>query len=229
VYFFGVTCPDFCESRSNGSAVKLLFYYDVCSQWAYFADLTLDRLRAKYAGDLDVEWRIALIKDGEPIGYSAEALGWMYRRSESISGIAVTSRWIRGNDRTLYANLAVAAAAQLGHDVRRQVAEALLLRGEPLGSQAAAVAAVSQMIGVAPAELEAAMRTIEPAVRASTAEFRALPVTVVPAFLIRNAVGDTVLLSGLYEFETLDQAIAEMLRAERGYASFAAANEPMPT
>jgi predicted DsbA family dithiol-disulfide isomerase len=209
--------------------VKLLFYYDVCSQWSYFADLTLDRLREKYASDLDVEWRIAMVKDGEPIGYSAESLGWMYRRSESISGIAVTSDWIRGNDRTLYANLAVAAAERLGHDARRQVAEAILLRGEPLGSQAGAVAAVSQMIGVAPAELEASMRAVDLAVRASTKEFRALPATVVPAFLIRNAVDDTALLSGLYEFETLDQVIAEMLRAERGYASFEAANEPAAT
>jgi predicted DsbA family dithiol-disulfide isomerase len=209
--------------------VKLLFYYDVCSQWSYFADLTLDRLRAKYASDLDVEWRIAMVKDGEPIGYSAEELGRMYRRSESISGIAVTASWIRGNDRTLYANLAVAAAAQLGHDARRQVAKAMLLRGEPLGSQGGAVAAVSQMTGVAPAELEASMRAVEPAVRASTEEFRALPVTVVPAFLIRNAIGDTALFSGLYEFETLDGAIAEMLRAERGYTSFEAANEPAPT
>jgi predicted DsbA family dithiol-disulfide isomerase len=209
--------------------VKLLFYYDVCSQWSYFADLTLDRLREKYGSDLDVEWRIAMVKDGEPIGYSAESLGWMYRRSESISGIKVTSKWIHGNDRTLYANLAVAAAEQLGHDVRRQVAKALLLRGEPLGSQAGAVAAVSQMIGIAPEELEASMRAVEPAVRASTKEFRALSVAVVPAFLIRNAIDDTALLSGLYEFETLDQAIAEMLRAEREYASFEAANEPAPT
>jgi predicted DsbA family dithiol-disulfide isomerase len=208
--------------------VKLLFYYDVCSQWSYFADLTLDRMREKYKSDLGVEWRIAMVKDGEPIGYTAEALGWMYRRSESIAGIAVSSDWIRGNDRTLYANLAVAAAAQLGHDVRRQVAEAILLRGEPLGSQAGAVAAVSQMTGVAPAELEASMRAVEPAVRASTKEFRALPVTVVPAFLIRNVVDDTALFSGLYEFETLDQAIAEMLHAERGYAWFEAANEPAP-
>jgi predicted DsbA family dithiol-disulfide isomerase len=209
--------------------VKLLFYYDVCSQWSYFGDLTLDRLRGKYGSDLDVEWRIAMVKDGEPIGYSAESLGWMYRRSESITGIAVTSSWIRGNDRTLYANLAVAAAEQLGHDVRRQVAEAILLRGEPLGSQAGAIAAVSPMIGVAPTELEASMRAVEPVVRASTKEFRALPVTVVPGFLLRNAVDDTALLSGLYEFETLDQTIAEMLRAERGYASFEAANEPAPT
>jgi predicted DsbA family dithiol-disulfide isomerase len=208
--------------------VKLLFYYDVCSQWSYFGDLTLDRLCEKYGGDLDVEWRIAMVKDGEPIGYSAESLGWAYRRSESISGIAVTSNWIRGNDRTLYANLAVAAAEHLGHDVRRQIAEAILLRGEPLGSQGGAVAAVSQTTGVAPAELEASMRAVEPAVRASTKEFRALPVTVVPAFLICNAIGDTALLSGMYEFETLDQVIGEMLRAERGYASFEAANEPAP-
>ncbi|HLY03075.1 MAG TPA: DsbA family protein [Candidatus Cybelea sp.] len=208
--------------------MKLLFYYDVCSQWSYFGDLTVDRLRAKYSSDLDVEWRIAMVKDGEPIGYSAESLGRMYQRSESITGIAVTSNWIRGNDRTLYANLAVAAAAEMGHDVRRQVAEAILLRGEPLGSQSGAVATVAQMTGVAPAELEASMRAVEPAVRASTKEFRTLPVTVVPAFLIRNAIDDAALLSGLYEFETLDQAIAEMLRAERGYASFEAAAAALP-
>jgi predicted DsbA family dithiol-disulfide isomerase len=169
-----------------------------------------------------------MVKDGEPIGYTAEALGWMYRRSESVTGIAVTSRWVRGNDRTLYANLAVAAAQHLGHDARRQVAEALLLRGEPLGSKAGAVEAVSGITAVAPDALEAAMRAVEPEVRASTREFRALPVTVVPAFLIRNEIGDAALLSGLCEFETLDRVIAEMLGAERGYAAFAAANGPAP-
>lgn len=209
--------------------MKLIFYYDVCSQWSYFGDLTLDRLREKYGADLDVDWRIAMVNDGDPVGYSAEALGWMYRRSESITGIAVTSRWIQGNDRTLYANLAVAAAQHLGHDVRRQVAESILLHGEPMGSQAGAVGAVSRLIGASPVQLEAAMRIVEPEVRTSTQEFRALPVTVVPAFLIRNEIDDTALLSGLCEFETLDQVVAEMLRAQRGYAAFGAANAPVPT
>lgn len=209
--------------------MKLTFYYDVCSQWSYFGDLTLDRLSEKHGADLDVEWRIAMVKDGEAIGYTSEALGWMYRRSESITGIVVTSRWIRGNDRTLYANLAVAAARHLGHDVRRRVAEGILLRGEPMGSQTGAVGAVSGLIGVPPVQLEAAMRFVEPDVRKSTQEFRTLPVTVVPAFLIRNEIGDTALLSGLCEFETLDQVVAEMLRAERGYAAFGAANAPVPT
>jgi predicted DsbA family dithiol-disulfide isomerase len=209
--------------------MKLIFYYDVCSQWSYFGDLTLDRLRAKHGADLDVDWRIAMVKDGEAIGYTPEALGWMYRRSESITGIAVTARWIQGNDRTLYANLAVAAAHHLGHDVRRQVAEAILLHGEPMGSLTGAVAAVSRLIGVSPAALEAAMRIVEPDVRKTTQEFRALPVTVVPAFLIRNEIDDTALLSGLCEFATLDQVVAEMLRAQRGYAAFAAANAPVPT
>jgi predicted DsbA family dithiol-disulfide isomerase len=208
--------------------VKITFYYDVCSQWSYFGDLTLDRLRDKYGADLDVEWQIAMVKDGEAIGYTPEALGWMYRRSESIAGIAVTSRWIRGNDRTLYANLAVAAAQQLGHDVRRQVAEAILLRGEPMGSREGAIDAVSRMLAVSPDRLEAEMRIAEPDVRKSTQEFRGLPVTVVPTFLIRNEIGDTALLSGLYEFETLDRVVAEMLRAERKYAEFGLANAPPP-
>jgi hypothetical protein len=189
----------------------------------------LDKLREKYGADLDVSWQIALIKDGEAIGYTREALDWMYRRSESITGIAVTSRWIQGNDRTLYANLAVAAAQHLGYDVRRQVAEGILLRGEPMGSQIGAVGAVSRLIAVSPVQLEAAMRVVEPDVRKSTREFRALPVTVVPTFLIRNEIGDTALLSGLCEFETLDGVVAEMLRAERGYAAFGEANAPDPT
>jgi predicted DsbA family dithiol-disulfide isomerase len=170
-----------------------------------------------------------MVKDGEAIGYTQEALGWMYRRSESITGIAVTSGWIQGNDRTLYANLAVAAAQHLGHDVRRQVAEGILLRGEPMGSQTGAVGAISRLTGVSPGQLEAAMAAVEPDVRKSTQEFRALPVTVVPAFLIRNEIEDTALLSGLCEFETLDQVVAEMLRAQRGYAAFGAANAPVPT
>ena len=72
------------------------------------------------------------------------------------------------------------------------------------------------------------MRLVEPGVRKSTLEFRALPVAVVPAYLIRNEIGDTALLSGLCEFETLDQVVAEMLRAERGYAAFESADGPAP-
>jgi predicted DsbA family dithiol-disulfide isomerase len=208
--------------------MKLIFYYDVCSQWSYFGDLTVDRLREKHGREVEVERRIAMVKDGEPIGYSAESLGWMCRRSESISGIAVSSRWIQGNDRTLYANLVVAAAEKLGHDVRRSVAEAILLRGEPLGSRTPAVAFVSKLIGVEPEQLEETMREVESHVRATTKEFRALPIEMVPAYLVRNEIGDTALLSGLYEFETLNQVVEEMLRAERAYAEFAAANEPCP-
>ncbi len=209
--------------------MKLVFYYDVCSQWSYFGDLTLDRLRQKHGADLDVEWRIALVNDGEPVSYTEESLGWMYRRSESISGIAVTSRWIRGGNRTLFANLAVAAAAKLGHDVRRQVAEGILLRGEPLGSFERAVAFVAELIHAEPAQLERPMNDVEPDVCQTTKEFRALPVAMVPTFLIRNDIDDTALLSGFYEFETLDRVIEEMLRAQRAYAAFGAANEPIPT
>lgn len=208
--------------------MKVTLYYDVCSQWSYFGDLTLDRLREKYGTALEVEWRIAMVNDGEAVGYTSEQLEWMYRRSESITNISVTARWIRGNDRSLYANVAVAAAQRLGHDVRRQVAEAILLHGEPLGSRAGAVAAVSRLTGVPPAQLETAMGAVEPDVRRSTVEFRALPVTVVPTFLIRSEIGDTALLSGFYEFETLDQVVSEMLRAERGYAEFGVANGPVP-
>jgi hypothetical protein len=98
-----------------------------------------------------------------------------------------------------------------------------------MGSQTGAVGAVSQLIGVSPVQLEAAMRVVEPDVRKSTREFRELPVSVVPTFLIRNEIGDTALLSGLCEFETLDGVVAEMLRAERGYAAFGEANAPDPT
>jgi hypothetical protein len=98
-----------------------------------------------------------------------------------------------------------------------------------MGSQNGAVAAVSRMIGVSPAQLKEAMRVVEPDVRKSTREFRTLPVTVVPAFLIRNEIDDTALLSGLCEFETLDQVVSEMLRAQRGYATFGAANAPVPS
>ena len=43
-----------------------------------------------------------------------------------------------------------------------------------------------------------------------------------------DEIDDTALLSGLCEFETLDRVIAEMLRAERDYTAFGAANAPSP-
>ena len=86
--------------------MRLLFYYDVCSQWSYFGDLTLDRLRERYGSDLDVEWRIAMVKDGKAIGYTAESLGWMYRRSESVTGIWVGINLCRVNSSSTWARIA---------------------------------------------------------------------------------------------------------------------------
>ncbi len=60
----------------------------------------------------------------------------------------------------------------------------------------------------------------------ATAEYRSLPVNVVPCLVACNDIGDTAILSGLFKYETFERVISEMLEASKKYAEFAAANQP---
>jgi hypothetical protein len=62
---------------------------------------------------------------------------------------------------------------------------------------------------------------------ATTAEYKGLGVEMLPAFVLRNEIADTVILSGLFRYETLGACAEEMLAAADGYAAYDAAH-PQP-
>ncbi|MHB1550387.1 MAG: DsbA family oxidoreductase [Vulcanimicrobiaceae bacterium] len=211
--------------------MQITYYLDVVSQWCYFADRSLDRVRERFGERVVVGWKLALINDGRPLESPPEAMAWMYRRSQSVSGIATNAAWRRAGDSTLHVNCAVEGLRALGSDadgLRRTIARAALIDGTPIGTFDEALAVAGRASGTDRETLARAMREAEPIVRETTAEYRALPVEVVPGLLFRSSIGDAALLSGLFEYETLERVVGEMLRAEDGYAAFAAANPAMP-
>ncbi|HEY8296980.1 MAG TPA: DsbA family protein [Candidatus Baltobacteraceae bacterium] len=205
--------------------LQLTYYFDVLSQWCHFADKSLDRLRRDFGDRIAVELKIRLLNDGKPIAYTPEQLAAYYRRSKAIAGIETTAAWLHPGDSSLYANCAVEAVRSLGGDVesvRRKLSRAALRDGERVGTFDLACALAARLSGFDEQRLGAAMRETEPLLRKSTAEFYALPVEVVPTFVLRNAIGDTAILSGLFRYGALAAAAREMIDDADAYERYAA-------
>jgi predicted DsbA family dithiol-disulfide isomerase len=215
------------------AAVKMIYYMDVMSSWCTYSEPAIAEVRKRFAGDLAYEWRIAAVKDGEPTGYTQEGMAWWYERSGSMSGIKLNAAWLDSPEGTWWPNLAAEAARSLGHTddtVRLALARAALFDGRPIQRREIAEEVATRAAGISAGRLRGAMDdpSVAGRIRASTAEFRALPCTMVPTFLISNEIGDVNMLSGAYRAEHLAACI-EQLRADvRGYEAFGKAHPPPP-
>jgi predicted DsbA family dithiol-disulfide isomerase len=65
-------------------------------------------------------------------------------------------------------------------------------------------------------------------IRATTAEFSGLPGNQRPTFVIRSAIDDTAIFSGLYRPEPILSALAAMIADEDSYERFASSHPPIP-
>jgi predicted DsbA family dithiol-disulfide isomerase len=213
------------------AAVKMIYYMDVMSSWCTYSEPAIAEVRKRFGDDLAYEWRIAAVKDGEPPGYTQEAMAWWYERSGSMTGTKLNAAWIQSPEGTWWPNVAAEAARTLGKvddAVRLALARAALFDGRPIQQRAIAEEVAARAAGLSTERLRAAMDdpAVTARVRATTAEFRALPCTMVPTFLITNEIGDVNLLSGAYRAEHLGACI-EQLRADvHAYEEFEKAHPP---
>ncbi|HEY5339929.1 MAG TPA: hypothetical protein VIK27_02795, partial [Candidatus Aquilonibacter sp.] len=198
-----------------------------------FADGAVERLREKYGDDIAFDVRIAPVKDGGPLGYSPEALRWYFDRSESMTGIA-TVAWIADERATtFFANAATLAAQQLGADVdvvRRAVQSAGLLEGCQVGNAEEVGAIAAAAGGVDRARVLEGLRgeAVRAILHANIADLRALGCDLRPTFVMENAIGDRMVLSGTYRFDVLDACIGSLLDDQRAYAAFSVTHPPPP-
>jgi hypothetical protein len=51
------------------------YYLDVMSQWCMFADRAVAKLIEKYGDAVAFDYRIAPVKDGQPLGYTRRRYG----------------------------------------------------------------------------------------------------------------------------------------------------------
>lgn len=209
-----------------------VYYLDVMSQWCMFADRAVAQLLAKYRDELQVDYRIAPVKEGEPLGYNRTALQWMYRRSESISGIATVATWIEDEHTSSFAiNAACLAAIHLGADVmtvREAIQQAALHEGRLLGRKDEAIAVVATAAGLDATTLR--QRSEQPDIaaemRKNVADLRTHGADLRPTFVMESPIGDRIVLSGTWRFEVLDPCVGSLLADAKAYADFEKANPP---
>jgi predicted DsbA family dithiol-disulfide isomerase len=213
--------------------VKLTYYLDVQSSWCLVSQPALERLRREAGDRLDYDWRIAILYEKGPMGYSRETCDWYYRRTASITGTKLNADWHESSDETtVNANLAAEAARGLGvkdDRVRLAIARAAMIEGEPVATREACIDIAARAGGLDQAALGRAMD--DPAtmarIDASSREFDALGAKMRPTWVFSNDIDDFVVLSGLYGYEPAWACFQEMWHAADGVARFNAAN-PIP-
>ncbi|HXW77676.1 MAG TPA: DsbA family protein [Candidatus Eremiobacteraceae bacterium] len=213
------------------SVVSITFYLDVLSSWCLIVEDALDRVRREFGAAAHIEWRISQLRD--PLGYTREQLTWYYQRTNAVTGVMLNPVWLESAAQgTRFANLAAEAARALGvtdDRVRLALARGAMFDGEHVGRREVAVDVAARASNLDPAALDRAMddASVAERIAATSAEFKALDVAVVPAFVLRNPIGDTVHLSGVWRAEALIANVATLLRDAEGYAHFGA-DHPAP-
>jgi predicted DsbA family dithiol-disulfide isomerase len=217
--------------------VKVTYYLEVISSWCHWAEPAWAELRARYAGRVEFDWRIALMESsGLPI--SEAQCEWFYRRSGTIvrSPYRLNPGWFDPALREYLApNLVAEAARDFGCQddrVRLAIANAALRDGKRVGdwsvSVAAAVNAAPELDAVVLLE-RAQSPEIEARARESTRAFYATSASMRPAFLLENAIGDRALFSGVASTAPLVAATEALLADEVAQISYAAHHGNPPT
>jgi predicted DsbA family dithiol-disulfide isomerase len=217
---------------------QISYYLDVISSWCHWSEPTWAMLKARYSGDAEFQWKIALMDEGG-MPKSHAQLEWFYRRSGTIMGAdhAIQSGWYDPTlTEYLAPNLVTEAAIDFGVErsddrVRLAIAEAGLLHGRPTARLAESVAVASEAVpSLDPKALndQALRPEIERRIRATTAEFHALQVNQRPTFLLENQIGDRILFSGIARPEPIVAAIEAMLTDAKAQQAYDESHEPVP-
>lgn len=210
----------------------VVYYLDVLSSWCLVAEEALQRVRDEFGSQVEVEWRIAALRD--PLGYTPEQLAYYYRRTLSISGMKLNPVWLQSvNDGSRYANLAAEAARKLGDTddcVRLALARAAMISGKHVAQREVAVDIAAEAGRLDRKKLETAMDDPETAakIRATSAEFAELKVEMRPTFVLQSAIRDKTVLSGCWRYETLAACVKALIDDHAAFASFVTANPPPP-
>jgi predicted DsbA family dithiol-disulfide isomerase len=211
--------------------MKVTYYLEVLSSWCHWVEPTWAKLKERYCGRAEFEWRIALMNPGD-FPTSKEQCDWFYRRSGGTvmhSSYKLDSGWFDADLKGHYEapNYVAEAGRDFGVNddrLRLALAEAAVMNGQKVGRFEEAVSVGAKAIGIAPDKLLARAQSPEVRARvaASTAEFHAHQISQRPAFILTDAIGDKAVFSGLVRIEPLAAAIDAMLADTAAYAAHAA-------
>jgi predicted DsbA family dithiol-disulfide isomerase len=213
--------------------MHLTYFYDVCSMWCALGDEVLARIREQYGSRVPITRKIALINEGEPMDASLEQERWFYDRCEIATGRRFDHRWIEKSGQTTWLpNRMIHVAEKLGKgaEVLAALKNEGLNKGRFILRHDVALDIAVAASGIERAKFENYLddsATIEE-IRATTAEFSRLQLNQRPTFVVRSAIDDTAIFSGLYRSEPILSALTAMIRDEDSYERFASSHPPIP-
>jgi hypothetical protein len=215
--------------------MKVTYYLETISSWCYWAEPTWKELKARYAGRVEFEWKIAKMRR-EDYPVSRAQCDWFYRRSGLIvrSPFMLNSAWLEPyREERFPAASYVAEAGRdfgiTGDELRLALSHAADREGIKVASMGPAIevalkAARSGALGTVKLDakkLRARAESAEVAgrIEASTAEFFSHQINQRPAFVLTDAIGDKAVFSGLVRLEPLCATIDAMLADVAAYAA----------
>jgi predicted DsbA family dithiol-disulfide isomerase len=210
--------------------MRVTYYTEIFSSWCLWSEPAWAELKAKYAGRVIFDWKIALMNAAD-FPETPEQCDWFYRRSGTVmrSPYMLSSGWVEGGPREKYAtpNLVAEAARELGatgDEVRLALAQAAMREGRKVAriEEAVAVAAAAGRLDAKALRELAGSAKVKERVAASTAEFHAHRVNQRPAYILEDPIGDKAVFSGLVQAAPLAATIDAMLADTMAYASYAA-------
>ena len=211
--------------------MKVTYYFEVLSSWCYWAEPAWAELKRRYAGQVEFEWKIALMNP-EDFPVSREQCDWFYRRSGGScqrSPFMLNSGWFEADRKGHYeaADHVAEASKDFGpaaETARVALMHAAVREGMKVGDMATAVAIAARAANLDAAKLRAAAESkeVQERVKASTQEFFAHQIKQRPAFVLTDSIGDKVVFSGLVKLDPLAATIEAMMGDVAAYAAHAA-------
>jgi len=211
--------------------MKITYFLEILSSWCHYTEPVWAELKRRYAGRVEFDWKIALMRP-EDFPASRAQCDWFYRRSGGTvmhTPYMLDSGWFDSSRQGHYEAAAVVAEAgrELGvtdDRIRLALAHASLREGRKIGDPAVAIAVAAKAGKLDARRLRraASLPAVRARVDASTAEFFAHQINQRPAFVLTDAIGDKAVFSGLVRIEPLAATIEAMLSDTAAYAAHAA-------
>ncbi len=212
--------------------MKITYYLEVSSSWCYWSEPTWAELKARYAGRVDFEWKIAKMQHSDwPV--SQAQCEWFYRRSGTVmqSPFMLNSGWFDPVAPGEYpaASYVAEAARDFGFNddtIRLALATAGEREGQKIGRMEVAVTiaakAGGKKLNAKKLRSRAESKEVAARIEASTAEFFAHQISQRPAYVITDGIGDKAVFSGLVHVAPLAATLDAMLADTAAYASYKA-------
>jgi hypothetical protein len=211
--------------------MKVTYYLEILSSWCSWAEPAWAELKARYAGRVEFEWKIALMSPGDfPV--SRSQCDWFYQRSGGTvmhSPFMLDSGWFEPARKGIYhaPNLVAEAGKDFGFtgdELRLALSHGALREGWKIGDMTEAVAVAAKAGKLNAKKLRARAESPEVLARivASTAEFHDHRISQRPAFVLGDAISDKAVFSGLVGVGPLAATIDAMLSDTAAYAAHTA-------